>query len=135
MLGAINMAFKDEHAVETFKSLISISTEAFKALQLLNGGAVVALLAYLGQMVPTAPHLAAQAALPMALFIGGLVAGTLVYATSYLTQLALHNENIGNTQYKGGKHELWLWVSLVLSLVSMGLFAGGAFACLAVLAP
>ena len=43
------MSFNDEHAIETYKSLISISTEALKAFQWLNGGAVVALLAYIGQ--------------------------------------------------------------------------------------
>ena len=37
------------HTDETYKSVISISQESFKAPLLLNGGAVVALLAYLGQ--------------------------------------------------------------------------------------
>lgn len=43
------MSIEDDHALETYKSLISFGTEALKALQLLNGGAIVALLAYLGQ--------------------------------------------------------------------------------------
>jgi hypothetical protein len=124
------MSFSEEHAIETYKSLISISTDAFKALQLLNGGAIVALLAYLGQMAPARPELLNHAKRPLALFVAGLVLGTLVYITSYLTQLALHNENMGNKAYKGGKHDLWLWVSFALGIASVTLFSFGAFACL-----
>jgi hypothetical protein len=127
------MSFNDEHAIETFKSLISISTEAFKALQLLNGGAVVAVLAYLGQMAPTHPGLVGHAKGPLIFFIAGLVSGTLVYITSYLTQLSLHNENMGNKGYKGGKHDLWLWISFALGIGSVVLFSAGAFACLGAL--
>ena len=108
------MSFKYEHAIETYKSLISISTETFKALQLLNGGAVVALLAYLGQMAPTHPEVVGYAKRPLGFFVAGLVSGTLVYITSYLTQLSLHNENIGTEGYKDGGHKLWLWVSFAL---------------------
>lgn len=116
-----------EHAVETYKSLISISTEGFKALQLLNGGAVLAVLTYLGQRHTTGPDVL-RAALPMGLFVAGLAAGTLVYATSYLTQFALHNENM--KRYKVGKHKKWLWLSFILCLASLALFSFGAFACL-----
>lgn len=127
------MSFNDEHAIETYKSLISISTEAFKALQLLNGGAVVALLAYLGQAAPAHPVLLAQAKLPLGLFIAGLVASTLVYVTAYMTQLALHNENMGHSAHKAGGHQFWLWSSFALGIFSVVLFACGAFACLGVL--
>jgi hypothetical protein len=37
----------NEHAIETFKSMIQISVEGMKLLGLLNGGAAVALLPYL----------------------------------------------------------------------------------------
>jgi hypothetical protein len=43
------MSFNTDHALETFKSLISISVELLRSLLLLNGGAIVALLAYIGQ--------------------------------------------------------------------------------------
>jgi len=48
------MTFDEEHALETYKSLIGFGTEGLKAMQLLNGGAIVALLAYLGQVKPEA---------------------------------------------------------------------------------
>jgi hypothetical protein len=116
------------HAIETYKSLISISTEAFKALQLLNGGAVLAVLTYLGQRAPTDTELLLRATLPMRLFVAGLITGTLVYGTSYLTQLALH-------QKKGGTSNCWLYLSFILCFGSVILFAFGAFACLDALGP
>jgi hypothetical protein len=39
-----------EHAIETYKSLTQIALEMLKLLALLNGGAAVALLAYLGNV-------------------------------------------------------------------------------------
>lgn len=116
------------HAIETYKSLISISTEAFKALQILNGGAVLAVLTYLAQMARTHPDLVPRAKLPISLFLLGLVAGTLVYGSSYLTQLALHMK-------KGGISNLWLYLSFILCFVSVILFSVGAFACLDALGP
>ena len=44
------MDSRDDHAIETHKSMISISIEAIKHLALLNGGAIVALLGFLGQV-------------------------------------------------------------------------------------
>lgn len=43
---------RKEHALETYKSLIQTSVEGMKLLTLLNGGAAVALLAYLGNVAP-----------------------------------------------------------------------------------
>jgi len=63
------MAFNEDQALETYKSMISVGTEALKALQLVNGGAIVVLLAYLGQDSQH-PHLAELAARPLSLFVG-----------------------------------------------------------------
>ena len=122
--------------IETYKSLISISTEGFKALQILNGGAVLAVLTYLAQMAHTHPDLVSRAKLPISLFLLGLVAGTAVHATSYATQLALHNENRKNINYRGPrKVNFWLGLSSILCAGSLVLFAFGAFSCLDALGP
>ena len=42
------------HIVETFKGLINLSIEGLKALLLINGGAAVAILAYLGNLASRA---------------------------------------------------------------------------------
>lgn len=86
-------------------------------------------------MAHTHPELLPRAKLPMVLFVLGLVAGTLVYATSYLTQLALHNANRKNINYNFGKPDYWLGLSFILCFASVALFSFGAFACLDALGP
>ena len=127
------MDFNDEHAIETYKSLISISVEGLKALQLVNGGAVVALLAYLGQ-VSNRAELASNVKCPLAFFVLGLVTSTAAFFGSYQTQLALYNESIRKDEYKGPKHQVWLRVALILALVSLVSFALGSFATVNALA-
>ena len=62
------MGFDQDHALETYKSMISLGTEALKALLLINGGAIVALLAFLGQ-VPNGAIRAKFSFLPMSFFV------------------------------------------------------------------
>jgi hypothetical protein len=126
------MAEPTDHQTETFKSLISLSTEALKALQLLNGGAVVALLAYLGQASKRA-DLARALTCPFALFVAGLLAATLAYGSAYLTQLSLYSEDVQGAGFRGTKHQVWLWTTFAIALASLALFAFGAFASIAAL--
>lgn len=122
------MTFQEEHKLETYKSLIGISTEAFKALQYLNGGAVFAVLTYLGQLDNPSTEILGYALCPLTFFILGLVSGTLVYVSSYITQFALYNEK--NPNYVGSKHQVWLYISLLLCVLSLGLFSVGTFTVL-----
>jgi len=48
------MTFDEERALKIFDSMIQISVSGFKLLALLNGGAAVALLAYLGNITKVA---------------------------------------------------------------------------------
>jgi len=120
------MAFSEDHALETYKSLIAISVEGIKALQLLNGGAIVALLAYLGQVTARA-DLAVRVRLPLSLFVLGLTLGTLAFATSYLTQLALFNESVQGAAYRGWRHTRWLWWTFGIAVCSLAAFGVGSF--------
>ena len=47
-----------DHTDQTYKSLIHLSIEGFRFCALANGGAAVALLAYLGNIASKAPGLA-----------------------------------------------------------------------------
>ena len=126
------MTFNKDHSIETFKSMISISTEGMKALQLVNGGSVVALLAYLGQVsnrAKVAPHIKCA----MVLFVLGLVAATFSFFMSYLTQFALYNESVRGQEYEGITHIPWWWLTIIVALVSLVSFACGAFASVAAL--
>ena len=122
----------NEHTSETYKSMIGISVEGLKALQLLNGGAIVALLAYLGQ-VPAAPCQVGSIAFPLAMFVGGLVCGTFGFFSSYFTQFALFNESLNRSGMFGWPHTRWLWTTVVIALLSLGGFAGGALTSVSVL--
>lgn len=116
-----------EHAVETYKSLIQIALEGFKLLAVLNGGAAVALLAYLGNVAGKGAAVP-DMRLPMGAFLFGLVFCGLCFITSYFTQFALYNESM-EFPSRGfySKHQLWLGLSVALVLVSIAAFATGSY--------
>ncbi len=120
------MTFKEQHALETLKSMVTISVEAFKTLVLLNGGAMVACLAYLAK--PERAGLASLAVAPLLLFAVGLVLGVLSFAGSYRTQLALYSEDIFAETFTGTKHTQFLWWTFGIALASLGAFLAGVIA-------
>jgi hypothetical protein len=75
-----------DHYADTYKSLVTLATEAFKFCALSNGGAAVAILAYLGNVAgkerPLPDMRCAMAAFLIGLFFCGL---SMFFA--YLTQL------------------------------------------------
>ncbi len=81
------------HIQETFKGLIALSIEALKALLLINGGAAVAILAYLGSLASHSPsvHLPSVKSALMC-FAGGVLAAAVAFIVAYFTQLRLYNE-------------------------------------------
>ncbi len=116
-----------EHAVETFKSLILVSLQGLKLLALFNGGAAVALLAYLGNVAGKGlpvPNMR----LPMACYVVGLIACGLAFFFGYLTQFRLYNESMGwSPQRQLVKHQV---VGIIFALLSLAAFAVGS--CVAV---
>ncbi len=113
-----------EHRIETYKSLIQISVEGFRLLALLNGGAAVALLAYLGNIAAKGMP-GPDVRWPLACFLLGLVLCGLSFFGSYYTQLKLFNEAMGRTV--GGQHVPWLWGTGVIALASLASFAAGSW--------
>jgi len=111
------------HQIETYKSMIGISLEVLKLLALLNGGAAVALLAYLGNVAGKGTHLV-DMRVPMGCYVAGLVLCGLAYFGSYLTQLRLFNEGQGRP--KPWRHELFLYSTMVVALLSLGAFGLGS---------
>src|SRR5947207_16021942 len=92
-----------EHALETYRSLIAISLAGLKTLMLINGGAVVALLAYLGQS-PKGPSLAPHAWCSLGGFVFGVVFCVAAFFSAYQTQFALYNESISPETKEMFKH-------------------------------
>jgi len=83
----------DFHLEETYKGLVPLSIEAIKMLALVNGGAAVAILAYLGSIAghaPTAPQ--PDMVPPLAWFSAGLLTAAITFIVAYHTQLLLYEE-------------------------------------------
>ena len=115
-----------EHAIETYKSLIQISVEGMKILAVLNGGAAVALLAYMGNIASKCV-LIPDMRYSMFSFVFGLVLCGGCFITSYGTQYILYNESLGRfgvNYYK--KHKFWCKVTMWLSVFSIFAFAIGS---------
>jgi hypothetical protein len=116
-----------EHASETFRSLVAISIEGLRTLVLLNGGAIVALIAYLGQIESRA-SVATGVGSSLGWFVAGLVAGVVGFFGAYLTQLSLYNESVlGSNQ----RHHWALWGTFAVCGFSVVAFVLGAFAIIA----
>lgn len=126
------MSFPEEHATETYRSLITISVEGFKTLLLINGGAAIAILAYLGQSA-NGFEVATKMAWPLGAFVVGVVFAALAFVGSYATQFALYNETASASNYRGPRHMFFVWATFVLVTLSVTAFAGGSVLSLRVL--
>jgi hypothetical protein len=115
-----------EHWLETYKSLIQLSIEAFRFSALVNGGAAVALLAYLGNVASTSGATVINLSCPMLSFVAGLGMCGLAVFFGYLTQLKLLNE-IGKSQNLNFKHTWYLWAAVICYVVSLLAFGWGSY--------
>jgi len=120
-------SIQDGHAIETYKSLINISLAGLKLLALLNGGAAVALLAFIGNIsgknLPV-PDLRWS----MAFFLGGLSLCGLAFFLSYLTQFILYQEVMNDKIKKQiSRHIVWHRLASIIALLSLVAFIIGSF--------
>ncbi len=120
------MSNTDWHNEETYKSLITISNNGLKFIFLINGGAVIALLTFLGNLLKNNNgSVAINMSLPMGLFLAGIVVAGIAYITAYVTQLRLYNEKAGTK-----KHEKWLRATLALAILGIISFGAGSICTL-----
>lgn len=81
----------DTKHIETYKSLIYLSAEGYKALLLLNGGGALAVLTFIGAHLG---QISRCVIFPMACFLFGLISIAVTYIFSYKVQfLIYHGEN------------------------------------------
>lgn len=117
----------DQFRLETYKSMITISIEGFKFLALANGGAAIALLAYLGNIAGKSlatPNMQ----LPMFFFLTGIAICGAAMFVAYLTQYKLLNEKNGDEEKnKKLKHNHLLHTAIVLFALSLIAFLIGAW--------
>jgi len=120
------MSFDKEHFNETYRSLITISMEALKFLSLANGGAAVAILAYLGSASANPSANVPDMSSSMASFLAGIFFCGLGFLFSYITQLKLLGEIRGDSDEKLG-HTFYLSVAVTFSFASLLSFACGSW--------
>lgn len=117
----------EQRLTETFKSLITISLEAFKYLALVNGGGVVALLSFAGNLaskglvVPTLPTTIAAGSMLLGLALCGVA-----MLSAYKTQLRLWQEGVGKADPNGRPHPWFLNAAIASAGTSILLFALGS---------
>ena len=115
-----------EHALETYKSLINISVVGLKLLALLNGGAAVALLAFIGN-ISDKGLLIPDMRVPMGFFLGGLSFVGIAFFLSYRTQYILYQEEMqGLQKQERRRHVFWLIFASISAMLSLLFFIIGS---------
>jgi len=112
--------------LEMLRATVMTGQSALKSSLLINGGAAVALLAFLGNAwaadVPRRVML--QAAYGLSLFVWGVLAAAAAAGATYLSQAGFGNE-LGKFSHRIGKWARWLAIALVVT--AYVLFGFGAW--------
>jgi hypothetical protein len=116
--------FLEDHKLETYKSMISVSVEAFKLLALLNGGAAAGMLAAYDRIRTLIPHHFLVTS--MAAFVLGLILVAGAFVCSYMTQFQVFNEAVRPREFPAGGHVTWIRRAFACSACSLICFAAGA---------
>lgn len=112
-------------ALEMFKSVIAYGQLTLKSSLLINGGAAVAMLAFISNLwgkvsEPLAIYHLAKA---LTMFASGVLSAGIAIGVTYLTQCGYEREGINNT-YKFLARAAHL-LALIITITSFGLFALG----------
>ena len=117
----------DWHREETYKSLIQIGNTALKFVLVSNGGAVIAILAFLGKVHGIDPPVQGISC-SLGVYIAGVFIGGLACVTGYLAQLVLYNEPENSHESNIFKrHGTWLWISIFLVFIGVICFGIGSW--------
>ncbi len=122
---------KDEYGLEILKSRVTLAVEALKLLTLVNGGAAVAVLTYLGHFAkegwPSSMLAGSQSALLW--FSAGLLSALFAFIAAYAAQARLHVEHLYRQQPRppASRHQWSVWVGLVCAIASAMCFGIGAY--------
>ena len=116
---------QEQHLIETFKSLPQIAIAGLKITLILNGGAAVALLAFLEKS-----DVHYDMRWPMGCFVIGVTLAALAHAGAYISQLVLFQESRDKLFAKspniGEPHKYVLWGSILIAISSIIAFCVGS---------
>jgi hypothetical protein len=128
---------RGESEREMFRTVISYGGETIKAAILVNGGAAVAILAFLGSSkgVSLSRGVASFAADSAAYFVYGVLCGAIAVGSTYLTQYCYHREQYGHYGDQGLRSNsafgrgarIFHAVTAVLVIGAYAVFARGAY--------
>ena len=92
---------KNSHAsqIEMFRSVITSGQNAIRSSFLMNGGASVALLAFIGHLAEMKPEMVATFSNVLMPFVLGVLAMTMTSGFTYLSQWLYGSENIAARQW------------------------------------
>lgn len=111
-----------DHRLETYKSMILISTEFFKYMALLNGGAAAGMVATMDKLQPIIG--AGSMRLAIGSFVFGLISNGCAMFCSYLTQNMVFGEAVGRPNTRD--HGAYLVAGGAFSILSLAAFCVGA---------
>lgn len=117
-------AAKNQHSIEMLKAVLESGKSALHSLLIINGGAVIALLGVMSNLVgkPAGATFAKYLALPLIEFGVGVLCGAVGFAFRYFSQ-ACYSESAGNRDskyYKWG--DGFRYVAILSALVGYILF-------------
>lgn len=109
--------------LEMFKSVIQTGQNALKSIVLLNGGAAVALLAFIGKLADVSRLNIPLFATPLTIFVVGAFLCTISSGLTYLTQCLFSDEGKWRSRTGYGLQG----TSITLGLASLILFGYGTY--------
>lgn len=118
------------HDEKTYDSLITYGVNALKFVMLSNGGAILALLSFLGAHFEKMPNLKCA----LIVFVTGVGLGGCAHLTAYMTQLMLFNQKQRHVPLFRN-HVTWLRSTMLLLLVGIGCFMWGSIVAVSGLEP
>ncbi len=121
------MSSTDWHAEETYKSLMLYGNNAIRYVLLINGGAIIALLTFLGNLLKNS-NTQIDMAWPMGLFLLGIVFGGLANMSAYFTQFSLFDETQGREATT--HHHVWLKRTVAFVILGLAMFGLGSILAL-----
>jgi hypothetical protein len=126
-----DFAARNEHGIEMLKAVLEAGKSALHALLIINGGAVVAMLGVMSNLVGKSggAALARYLALPLLQFGIGVLLGAIGFAFRYLSQASY-----SNSSSSGDRSDLvgdWLRYAAILSAIAgyvlFGFAVGNAY--------
>jgi hypothetical protein len=112
-----------QHSIEMLKAVLDAGKSALQSLLIINGGAVIALLGVLSNLVGKAngPDFAIRLALPLLLFGIGVLAGAIGFALRYFSQ-ACYSESDGDKDSYEKWGDRFRYSSIAAALTGYALF-------------